>query len=281
MEIVQGYIDRVQAYNGVPSVLVTEGRGLPSPKLPARFGAALPSSFPTDTVAASEVFPDLDRYRGKPLEFGRMESTASDPTVQQQYGMIVAKRKAGQVNALATLNIRGERSVTCKGEFDRHPSQGPLPPGAPPVCEHFRQFPDALERAVELDAQYGNRPDLEALPMYGVTFSFKDPFDTKDMRSTGGGDAAYDIDFPARDHVLVEQLRNKGAIIFAKAVNTEYKRTGRRPGWPPRAGQSAALGAGLPAQQLGAATPPTLTIHPVLLHLAPVRVRPFPSAPTW
>ena len=42
------------------------------------------------------------------------------------------------------------------------------------------------------------------------------------MRSTGGGDAAYDIDFPARDHILVEQLRNKGAIIFAKAVNTEY-----------------------------------------------------------
>ena len=38
----------------------------------------------------------------------------------------------------------------------------------------------------------------------------------------GGGDARYDIDFPARDHVLVEQLRNKGAIIFAKAVNTEY-----------------------------------------------------------
>ena len=26
--------------------------------------------------------------------------------------------------------------------------------------------------------------------MYGVVFSFKDPFDTKDMRSTGGGDAA-------------------------------------------------------------------------------------------
>ena len=29
-------------------------------------------------------------------------------------------------------------------------------------------------------------------------------------------------DFPARDHVLVDQLRKKGAIIFAKAVNTEY-----------------------------------------------------------
>ena len=68
------------------------------------------------------------------------------------------------------------------------------------------------------------------MPMYGVVFSFKDPFDTKDMRSTGGGDAAYDIDFPARDHQLVEQLRNKGAIIFAKAVNTEYNGRAGDPG---------------------------------------------------
>ena len=68
------------------------------------------------------------------------------------------------------------------------------------------------------------------MPMYGVVFSFKDPFDTEDMRSTGGGDAAYDIDFPARDHVLVEQLRHKGAIIFAKAVNTEYNGRAGDPG---------------------------------------------------
>ena len=159
-----------------------------------------------------------------------MEATASDPSVQQQYGMIAGIPDAGQLNALATLNIRGERSVTCRGEFDRHPSQGPLPPGAPPVCEMFRQLPDALERAAELDALYGQNPDLDAMPMYGVVFSLKDPFDTKDMRTTAGGDARYDIDFPARDHVLVEQLRNKGAIIFAKAVNTEYNGRAGDPG---------------------------------------------------
>ncbi len=68
------------------------------------------------------------------------------------------------------------------------------------------------------------------MPMYGVVFSFKDPFDTKDMRTTAGGDAAYDIDFPARDHILVEQLRNKGAIIFAKAVCTEYNGRAGNPG---------------------------------------------------
>jgi amidase len=227
--IVRHYLDRVRAYNGVASVLVTEdGKSVAEATGAVRAGARL--RFPTDTVAASTVLPDLDKYKGKSLEFGRMEPTASDPDVQQQFGMIAGKPNAGQLNALATLNIRGERSVTCRGDFDRHPSQGPLPPGAPPMCEMFRRYPDALERAAELDATHGRNPDLEAMPMYGVVFSFKDPFDTKDMRTTAGGDARYDIDVPARDHVLVEQLRNKGAIIFAKAVNTEYNGRAGDPG---------------------------------------------------
>jgi Asp-tRNA(Asn)/Glu-tRNA(Gln) amidotransferase A subunit family amidase len=151
-----------------------------------------------------------------------MEPTASDPAVQQQYGMTIGIPHAGQLNALGTLNIRGERSVTCKGDRDRRPSDGPLPPGSPAVCEEFRKQPDALERAAELDAQYGRNPDLAKLPMYCVVFSFKDSYDAKDMRSTGGADANYDIDFPARDQTLVAQLREKGAIIYAKTANTEY-----------------------------------------------------------
>jgi Asp-tRNA(Asn)/Glu-tRNA(Gln) amidotransferase A subunit family amidase len=227
--VVRQYIERARAYNGVASRLVTEdGAAIPEANGTVRAGAAL--RFPTATVKASTIFPDLDKYQGSPIEFGRMEATASDPSVQQQYGMIVGTADAGQLNALSTLNIRGERSVTCKGEFDRHPSAGTLPPGAPPVCDEFRQLPDALERAAELDARYGKTPDLAAMPMYGVVFSFKDPFDTHDMRTTAGGDAAYDIDFPARDHILVEQLRNKGAIIFAKAVCTEYNGRAGNPG---------------------------------------------------
>jgi Asp-tRNA(Asn)/Glu-tRNA(Gln) amidotransferase A subunit family amidase len=227
--VVQHYIERARAYNGVASVLVTEDGAL-VPEATGTVRATAPLRFPTATVTASAVLPDLDKYQGPPVEFGRMEATASDPTVQQQYGMITGKPEGGQLNALATLNIRGERSVTCRGDFDRHPSEGPLPPGAPPVCEHFRRLPDALERAAELDAAYGRNPPLDELPMYGVVFSFKDPFDTKDMRTTAGGDAAYDIDFPARDHILVEQLRNKGAIIFAKAVCTEYNGRAGDPG---------------------------------------------------
>ena len=221
VDVVKQYLARVRAYNGVASLLVTED-GKTVSTVPGAVRGGAPLQFPTETVNASTLFPELPRYAGKPLDYGRMEPTATDPSVQQQYGMIVGKPNAGQVNALSTINIRGERSVVCRGDYDRHPDDGPLPADAPAVCEIFRRHPDALEQAAALDAQYGRNPDLEKMPLYGVVFSFKDPFDTKDMHTTGGADARYDIDFPARDHLLVDQLRKKGAIIFAKAICTEY-----------------------------------------------------------
>jgi len=223
--LVEMYLNRARAYNGVTNQLVTRD-GEPVPAVPGVVRAGAPLRFPTTTVAIREVLPNFDDYRGPPIEFGRMEPTASDPTVYQQYGMTVGMPGAGQTNALGTLNLRGERSVTCKGEADRHPSVGPLPEGAHPVCESFRQYPDALEQAMGLDARYGSEPDLQRHPMYCIPFSFKDPFDTKDMRTTAAADARYDIDFPATDHTLVAQLRDKGAIIYAKAVNTEYNGRG-------------------------------------------------------
>jgi amidase len=219
--LVQLYLNRAKAYNGVSNELVTKD-GAPIPVAPGAVRAAAPIKFPTMAVAISALLPNFDQYAGPPIELGRMEPTASDSSVQQQYGMTIGIPNAGQLNALGTLNIRGERSVTCKGERDRAPSRGPLPPESPAVCEELRKQPDALERAAELDAQYGRNPDLTSMPMYCIPFSFKDSYDTKDMRSTGGADASYDIDFPARDHTLVAQLRQKGAIIYAKAVNTEY-----------------------------------------------------------
>src|SRR3984957_3116876 len=117
VEVVQRYIDRARAYNGVACLLLTEdGANVPEAKGAVR--ALAPLQFPTETAKASTILPDLDKYNGPPLEFGRMESTASDPDVYQQYGMIVGKPNAGQVNAIGTFNIRGERSVTCKGEYD-------------------------------------------------------------------------------------------------------------------------------------------------------------------
>ncbi|MBH97779.1 MAG: amidase [Rhodospirillaceae bacterium] len=232
--LVQMYIDRAQAYNGVTNQLVTID-GQPVASVPGMVRAGSVLEYPTETRAITEFVPDYEDYQGPPIEFGRMEPTASDPTVYAQYGMTVGMPSAGQTNALGTINIRGERSVTCKGDADLHPSMGALPAGSPAVCEDFRQYPDALEVAMQLDEEYGSDPDLDAMPMYCIPFSFKDPFDTKDMRTTAAADARYDIDFAPTDHTLVAQLRDKGAIIYAKAVNTEYNgrgcgRSGCNPG---------------------------------------------------
>ena len=215
--VVQAYIARARAYNGACTVLVTKD-GAPVSPATGSVRAGNPVKFPTQTLPLSKYFPDLDKYEGKPFELGRMEPTRSDPTVMQQVGMRAGVPNAGQLNALETINIRGERSVTCKGEFDRHPSQGPLPAGAPAVCEEFRKQPDALERAAELDKQYGANPDLAKLPMYCVVFSFKNWYDAKDMRGSGGNDVDFAMDVPKYDSPDVGDLRSKGAIIYAVAT---------------------------------------------------------------
>jgi len=229
--VVEAYIERAKAYNGVCTALITkDGANLTPGSGYVRAGAAL--GFPSKTVKASDVFPDLGQYKGIPLDYGRMEPTVSDPSVVAQMGMRVGIPNAGQLNALETLNIRGERSVTCKGAFDAHPSTGPLPADAPPACEEFRKQPDALERAAELDAKYGANPDLAALPMYCVVTSVKDPFDTKDMRTTSNNDVNFAMDVPPVDATLVAQLRAKGAIIYAKSVAHEFNGGPGDPGGP-------------------------------------------------
>ena len=221
----------MRAFNGVASMLVTEDGAPVAAKPTGVVRAGAPLKFPTQTVKASAILPDLDKYKGPPLEFGRMEATASDPTVQQQFGMIVGIPNAGQVNA---------------HRHAQHPRRalGHLQGRVRPASVAWARCRPARRRCANSSAISPTRwsappsstrntaaiPISNKMPMYGVVFSFKDPFDTKDMRSTGGGDARYDIDFPARDHVLVEQLRNKGAIIFAKAVNTEYNGRAGDPG---------------------------------------------------
>ena len=80
VDVVQHYLARVRAYNGVASVLVTAGRraGAGGDGRGARGRAAALSR--RETVKASTILPDLDKYQGPPLEYGRMEATASNPT---------------------------------------------------------------------------------------------------------------------------------------------------------------------------------------------------------
>ena len=229
--LVQAYVDRARAYNGACTRLVTrDGAPVPPASGPVRGGAAV--RFPTSTVPVSSVLPDVERYAGIPLDLGRMEPTRSDPAVQAQFGMVAGVPNAGQVNALSTLNLRGERSVSCRGACDAHPSTGELPADCPAACEAFRRLPDALERAAELDARYGDDPDLARLPMYCVPLAFKDVFDTADMRTTTAADIDFAMDAPPADATLVERLRAKGAIIYAKANATEFNGGIGNPGGP-------------------------------------------------
>jgi Asp-tRNA(Asn)/Glu-tRNA(Gln) amidotransferase A subunit family amidase len=149
--------------------------------------------------------------------------------VYQQYGMVTGIPNAGQLNTLETLNVRGERSVTCKGAFDAAPGTA-LPAGAPSVCEEFRKQPDALETAAALDAKYGRNPDLDAMPMYCVAMANKGIYDAKDMRTTGGADVNYAMDAPPKDSTLVARLRAAGAIMYAQAHESEYNAGSGDPG---------------------------------------------------
>jgi Asp-tRNA(Asn)/Glu-tRNA(Gln) amidotransferase A subunit family amidase len=238
-QVVQAYLARAKAYNGACTALVTrDGAPIAASTGMMRAGSLL--KYPTQTVAASTLFPDIDQYAGLPLEFGKMETSISDPSVQLQYGLRVGIHDVGQLNALETLNIRGERSVTCKGDFDRAPSAGPLPAGAPTGCEEFRKMPDALERAEELDKQYGRKPDLAKLPLYCTVMQLKDWYDAKDMRATGGNDVDFAMDAPKADSADIAKLREKGAIIFA--VSSASNTTGASGNGPNKAKTVAPVG---------------------------------------
>jgi Asp-tRNA(Asn)/Glu-tRNA(Gln) amidotransferase A subunit family amidase len=64
--VVRQYLARVRAYNGVASMLATaDGADVAAATGTVRAGT--PLRFPTATVKASTLLPDLDKYQGPPL----------------------------------------------------------------------------------------------------------------------------------------------------------------------------------------------------------------------
>ena len=59
-------------------------------------------------------------------------------------------------------------------------------------------MPDALDVAAQEDAYFASTGKLIG-PLHGVVFAIKDQYDTFDMRTTAGMDAAYSNDRPPRD----------------------------------------------------------------------------------
>src|SRR5262245_27149455 len=74
VSVVRHYIDRVRAYNGVASMLVTQD-GAPVPEAPGMVRGRAPLRFPTQTVSASSLLPDLHNYTGPPPEYGPQQTT--------------------------------------------------------------------------------------------------------------------------------------------------------------------------------------------------------------
>lgn len=118
------------------------------------------------------------------------------------------------LNALGTLNLR-PATRRAMG-FDEHKARSMTDP-----VDADPNMPDAFEVAAKLDAEFARTGRL-AGPLHGVVFAIKDQYDTFDMRTTSGADAAYANDRPPRDSTFVARLREAGAIILAKANMGEY-----------------------------------------------------------
>src|SRR5881409_3270064 len=124
-------------------------------------------------------------------------------------GPITPIKNARQLNALMTLNLRPARREALG--FDRRKARSMTDP-----VDNDPAMPDALEVAARQDAYFASTGKLIG-PLHGVAFSIKDQYDTFDMRTTGGMDAAYANDRPPDDATFVKRLREAGAIILAKA----------------------------------------------------------------
>lgn len=84
--------------------------------------------------------------------------------------------------------------------------------------------PLALQEARQLDEQRGDGKPVESL-LYGIPVVIKDNFDTADMPTTASSILLKDNQ-PSRDALLVQKLREAGAIILAKTNLSEFARHG-------------------------------------------------------
>ena len=128
--------------------------------------------------------------------------------------------RAGQINALSTLNLRP--AARERWGFDARKARS-LTDRADAAAD----MPDALETAAAQDRAFARTGKLVG-PLHGVVIAIKDQYDTKDMRTTSGADAQYANDRPPDDATFVARLRDAGAIILAKANLAEYAVDGAR-----------------------------------------------------
>jgi len=134
------------------------------------------------------------------------------PCVSQPEGVLgpfTTIKNAGQINSLITVNLRP--AARAQYGFDKRKGRS-----LTDEIDNNPVMPDALEIAAKQDAHFTATGNLVG-PLHGVTFAIKDWYDTFDMRTTAGADAAYANDRPPRDAEFIKRMRDAGAIILAKA----------------------------------------------------------------
>jgi Asp-tRNA(Asn)/Glu-tRNA(Gln) amidotransferase A subunit family amidase len=124
-------------------------------------------------------------------------------------GSFTTIKNAGQINSLITVNLRP--ATRTQYGFDKRKGRS-----LTDEIDNDPAMPDALEVAAKQDAHFKATGTLVG-PLHGITFAIKDWYDTFDMRTTAGADAAYANDRPPRDAEFIKRMRNAGAIILAKA----------------------------------------------------------------
>lgn len=124
-------------------------------------------------------------------------------------GVISTIPNAGQINALVTLNLRPAARKQW-GFEDR------LARSVTDAADDDPDLPDALEVAAAQDRHFKETGRLVG-PLHGVVIAIKDQYDTADLHTSAGADAAYANDRPPADSTFVRQLRAAGAIVLAKA----------------------------------------------------------------
>ena len=139
------------------------------------------------------------------------------PGVMEPEGILgptTPMKHASGVNALGTLNLRP--AARKSWGFDDRKARSMTD-----AVDNDPNMPDALEAASRLDSAFSKTGKLVG-SMHCVVIAVKDQYDTFDMRTTSGADAAYANDRPPHDSTFITRLRDAGAVIIAKANMGEY-----------------------------------------------------------
>src|SRR5258706_1720665 len=134
------------------------------------------------------------------------------PCVNQPEGPLgpfTTIKHAGAINSMITVNLRPANRVAFG--IDAHKARSMTD-----ALDNNPDMPDALEVAARQDASFKATGKLVGL-LHGTVYAVKDWYDTFDMRTTAGADAAYANDRRPRDATFIKRMRDAGAIIIAKA----------------------------------------------------------------